>query len=421
LDMNAYEILEALEGLLAERNIDKEVLLETIKEAILRSIRKKYGSSDNCEIIINPDTGEIKAYAKKLVVEYVLDDTMEILLEDALEMNPEVVPGDEIKVELDFSKFGRNAALSAKQELFQRIREAERLKIYEDFKHKQGEIVSGIIQRIDRGNVMVNIGKAEALLPRSEQIPNEHYQQNRNIRAYILEVRKEVKGAAQIVLSRRSPEFLRKLFEFEVPEIYDGKVEIVAIAREAGERAKIAVSTYDERIDPVGACVGMKGMRVQSVVRELNNEKVDIIAYDPDPAKYIARALAPATTLHMELYPGEKRVTVVVPDDELSLAIGKGGQNARLAAKLTGWRITLFSESQYGSLLKGVGDVPGVGKKLMAELENVGIDTVQKLATTHLEILKSVPGIGDAKAAKLLQKAREIVEEINKSNAFITM
>ncbi|MCD6097576.1 transcription termination/antitermination protein NusA [bacterium] len=419
--MNAYEILEALEGLLAERNIEKEVLLGIIKDAILRSIRKRYGSSDNCEIIIDTDTGEIKAYAKKLVVEYVLDDTNEILLEDALRINPDVAPGDEIQVELDFSKFGRNAALSAKQELFQKLREAERLKVYEDFKHKQGEIVSGVVQRIDRGNVMVNIGKAEALLPRSEQIPGERYQQNRNIRAYVLDVRKEPKGTAQIILSRKSPEFLRKLFEFEVPEIYDGKVEIVAIAREAGERSKIAVSTYDERIDPVGACVGMKGMRVQSVVRELNNEKIDIIAYDTDPAKYIARALAPATTSHMELYPAEKKVTVVVPDEELSLAIGKGGQNARLAAKLTGWRITLFGESQYESLLRSVSEVPGVGKKLKKELEDMGIDTVQKLATTHLEILKSIPGIGDAKAAKLLQKAREIVEEINRSNAFITM
>jgi len=265
---------------------------------------------------------------------------------------------------------------------------------------------------------VINLGRTEGIIPRAEQIPDERYISGRIIRALVLKVEKDPKGP-QIILSRRSPEFLRKLFEFEVPEIYEGRVEIVGVAREAGERSKIAVYSVDDKIDPVGACVGLKGTRVQSVVKELNNEKIDIIGWEPDPEKYITRALAPATVLMAFLAADENHMIVVVNDEELSLAIGKGGQNARLAARLTGWRISLFSKTQYQSLLIDVSELPEITSEQAEALKKFDIDTVQKLARMSVAALQEIPGIGDA-APLLLADALVTMEDISLEHGFVT-
>jgi N utilization substance protein A len=321
-------------------------------------------------------------------------------------------------VELDLANFGRNAIQIAKQILIQRIREAEREKIFDDFQHKINDITSGPVQRIERGAVIVNLGRTEGVIPRAEQIPGERYIMGKIIRALVLDVQKNPRGP-QILMSRKSPDFLRKLFEFEVPEIYEGRVEIVAIAREAGERSKIAVYSVDEKIDPVGACVGLKGTRVQSVVKELNNEKIDIIGWDSDPERYISRALAPATVMMAFLAADDNHMIVVVDDGELSLAIGKGGQNARLAAKLTGWRITLFGRDQYQSLLMDVAELPEVTSDQALALHKFDIDTVQKLARMSVAALQEIPGIGD-EAPMLLADALVTMEDIGLEYGFVT-
>ena len=381
-------------------------------------MKKKYGNSDNIEIDINPNMGVVSIVAERKVVKDVEDPNTEIELSEAKKIDSSTKLGKTIGVDLDLSKFGRNAIQIAKQILIQRIREAERENVFEDFTHKVGEISSGPVQRIERGAIILNLGRTEGVIPRSEQIPGERVMPNRILRAYVLDVQKNPRGP-QVLLTRRSPEFVRKLFEFEVPEIYEGRVEIVGVAREAGDRTKIAVYSVDDKIDPVGACVGLKGTRVQSVVKELNNEKIDIIGWDPDPERYISRALAPATVLMAFLAADENHMIVVVDDDELSLAIGKGGQNARLAARLTGWRISLFGKEQYQSLLMDVSDLTEVNEEQAAALHEFDIDTVQKLARMSPAALAEIPGLGE-EAAIILADALLTMEDIGLEHGFVT-
>jgi N utilization substance protein A len=343
------EFLDALRDLEREKGIDLDVLLEAIEAALLSAYRRNFGSSQNARVHIDRETGDYKVYAQRTVVETVEDPRLEISVEEAREIDPRYEVGDIVENEVTPGNFGRIAAQTAKQVVVQRIREAERNIIYEEFSNREGDIVTGIVQRIEQKNVLIELGKTEAILAPAEQIPGEEYTQGSRIKTYIVEVKKTTKGP-QIFVSRTHPGLLKRLFELEVPELQDGTVELMAVAREAGQRSKIAVHSRDENVDSVGACVGPKGMRVQAIVNELRGEKIDIIKWDSDPSRYIASSLSPAKVVGVEIWEDEKIARVIVPDYQLSLAIGKEGQNARLAAKLTGWKIDIKSESQMAEM-----------------------------------------------------------------------
>ncbi|MDA8211740.1 MAG: transcription termination factor NusA [Clostridia bacterium] len=342
------EFIEALEALEREKGIAMEVLLEAIEAALISAYKRNFGSLQNVRVQIERSSGEVKVYARKTVVEEVLDSRADISLEDARRIDPRYELEDIVEIEVTPRDFGRIAAQTAKQVVVQRIREAERGLIYEEFANREGDIVTGIVQRYEQKNVLIDLGKIEAVLQPSEQTNGEDYRPGDRVKTYIIEVKKTTKGP-QVLVSRTHPGLLKRLFELEVPEIHDGVVELKGVAREAGSRSKIAVYSGDENIDPVGACVGPKGARVQTVVNELRGEKIDIIRWNSDPAQFVASALSPAKVVSVEIFEEEKIARVVVPDYQLSLAIGKEGQNARLAAKLTGWKIDIKSESQaYG-------------------------------------------------------------------------
>jgi len=339
---------------------------------------------------------------------------VEISMEKAHEVDPESELGDSLGIKMDTDEFGRIAAQSAKQVIMQRLREAERSNVYADFKDRKGEIVHGIVQRFDKGAIVVNLGRTEAELPLKEQIPKESYKQGDRIRAYICEVKQFSKGP-QVILSRTHPALLAALFENEVPEIAEGIVSVVQVAREPGSRSKIAVSSRDGDVDPVGACVGMKGSRVQAVVQELRGEKIDIVPWDPDPAKFICNALAPAEIVRVIVSEGEKSMEVVVPDDQLSLAIGKRGQNVRLASKLSGWHLDVTSESNYNRALKETYDsllqLEGVGEKTALALYQGGFRSADELAGAQVADLMQLAEIGEEKAAKIIESASELVRK----------
>ncbi len=339
------EFISALREIEKEKGIGMDTLIEAIEAALLSAYRKNFGSAQNAHVEINRETGEIRVFARKTVVEEVKDPRSEISLDDARALDSRVELGDKIDVEVTPQDFGRIAAQTAKQVVVQRIREAERGVIYEEFVNKEGDIVTGIVRRQEGKIVFIDLGRTEAILAPSEQIPTEKYVRGERIKAYVVEVRKTTKGPL-ILVSRTHPGLLKRLLELEVPEIYEGVVELKAIAREPGVRSKIAVHSRDENVDPVGACVGPKGMRIQAVVNELNGEKIDVIKWDSDPRVFISNALSPAKVIAVEVDENEKAARVIVPDYQLSLAIGKEGQNARLAAKLTGWKIDIKSESQ---------------------------------------------------------------------------
>jgi N utilization substance protein A len=341
--------MQAFEQLGREKGISTEVLFDAIEAALISAYKRNFASAQNVRVSLDRMTGEIHVFARKTVTNDVKDVRLDILLEDAKKIDPRFELEDIIELEVTPKNFGRIAAQTAKQVVVQRIREAERGIIYEEFSNREGDIVTGIIQRIEQKNVFIDLGKAEAILAPSEQITGEAYKQWDRVKTYITEVRKTTKGP-QILVSRTHPGLLKRLFELEVPEIHDGVVEIKSVAREPGLRSKIAVYSRDENVDPVGACVGHKGMRVQTIVNELKGEKIDIVKWNPDPAKYIANALSPAKVVEVSINELEKISKVIVPDYQLSLAIGKEGQNARLAAKLTGWKIDIKSESQVAML-----------------------------------------------------------------------
>ncbi|WP_075864741.1 transcription termination factor NusA [Carboxydothermus islandicus] len=343
------EFLQAVQEIEKQKGIPAEVLLEATEQALLSAYKKNYGINQNARVHIDRVTGEVKVYALKTVVEEVKDPRLEVSLEEAREKDPRLNLGDILEIEVTPRNFGRIAAQNAKQVVIQRIREAERNQIYEEFSSREGDIITGIVRRIDQKNVYIDLGKTEAILPPQEQIPGENYKFGDRIKAYLVEVKKTSKGP-NIILSRTHPGLLKRLLELEIPELYDGTVELKSIAREAGSRSKIAVYSKDENVDPIGACVGNKGLRIKNIVEELNGEKIDVVKWSPDPAKFIANALSPAKVTSVEVFEDEKVARVVVPDYQLSLAIGKEGQNARLAAKLTGWKIDIKSESQVGGI-----------------------------------------------------------------------
>lgn len=350
------ELIEALEQIAREKGITKEMLLETIEAALITAYKKNFGTSQNVRVSIDPETGEVHVYSQQEVVEEPEDDFLHITLQDAKAKNPNYELGDFVETEVTPRDFGRIAAQTAKQVVVQRIREAERTVIFDEYVNRESEIVTGLIQRMNKGTIYINLGKTEAVLMPSEQVVTEIYEQGTRIKTYIVEVKKTSKGP-QILVSRTHPGLVRRLFELEVPEIHDGVVEIRGISREAGSRTKIAVHSLDENVDPVGACVGQKGNRVQTIVDELRGEKIDIVKWSEDPKVFISNALSPSKVEKVFYKREDQSVLVVVPDYQLSLAIGKEGQNARLAAKLTGWKIDIKSMTQYEDMVYA-GDAP---------------------------------------------------------------
>jgi N utilization substance protein A len=340
------ELLRALDQIEEEKGISKDVIVEAIEAALLSAYKKNFGATaQNMRIEMNRDTGEMRAYQVRAIIDVVDDPTTQIALSQVREWDPTAEVGEMVEVEVTPKDFGRIAAQTAKQVVVQRLREAERELVYKEFRDREGDIVTGIVQRIERKNVYLDLGRIEAVLPPPEQIPREGYRQGERVKAYVVEVRQGTRGP-QIVVSRTHPGLLKRLFELEVPEVYEGIVEIKAIAREAGTRSKIGVASRDRNVDAVGSCVGPKGSRVQAIVDELRGEKIDIVSWNPDIGLFAAAALSPAKVVRVEINEPTKTALVIVPDHQLSLAIGREGQNARLAAKLTGWRIDIKSESQ---------------------------------------------------------------------------
>lgn len=341
----AAGFLDAIKDLGKEKGIAPEILFDAIEAALISAYKRNFGSAQNVEVVLDRDRGTYHVYAVKTVAEEPDNDVTQISLGEARAINPAYEVGSEVRIEVTPANFGRIAAQTAKQVVVQRVREAERDIIYEEFMSREGDIIKGLVQRVENRNVFIDLGKTEAVLTPAEQIAGEQYKHGDFIKAYIVEVRKTSKGS-QILVSRTHPGLLKRLFESNVPEIQDGEVEIKSVAREPGMRSKIAVYSKDEDVDPVGACVGQRGQRVQAVVDELGEEKIDIVKWNEDSAKFIANALSPAKVVSVAVNEDEKVSRVVVPDYQLSLAIGKEGQNARLAAKLTGWKIDIKSESQ---------------------------------------------------------------------------
>jgi len=409
------DLLRTIDQIHRDKGIDSKVLIEALEEAVSSAVKKKFGSDYELEVSFNREMGEIEVFEFKEVVEKVTDERLQVSLEEARTLDPESEIGDSLGMKMDTDTLGRIAAQSAKQVIMQRLREAERDAVYEDFKNRKGEIVNGIVQRFDRGAIIANLGKAEAELPVKEQIPKETYTQGDRLRAYIYDLKPFSRGP-QIILSRTHPNFLSALFENEVPEISEGIVTIMQAAREPGSRAKIAVASKDRDVDPVGACVGMKGSRVQAVVQELRGEKIDIVPWDPDPAKFVCNALAPAEILRVIVDEDNRSMEVVVPDDQLSLAIGKKGQNVRLASRLTNWKLDVTSEADYNKTLregyKSLLKLSGVGEKLATTFYGMGFRSAEDIAKAEAADLVTVKGISERKAADLIQAAINYVQSL---------
>lgn len=345
------ELILALEELEKEKGIKKEYLLESIETALVTAYKRNFDSLENVKVQMDQQTGATHVYSLKEVVKRAMDKETQINIKEAQKINPDFKEGDMVEIEIVPRDFGRIAAQTAKQVIIQKLREAEREIIYTEFNDRKGEIVSGLVQKADHNIVVMDLGRLEGVMPSKEQIPTEHYRVNDKVKGYVLEVEKGAKGAPQVIVSRSHPDFVRKLLEFEIPEIYEGVIEIKSVSRDPGYRSKVAVYSPDPNIDPVGSCVGQKGVRIQNVINELNGEKIDVIEWNEDPSIYIASSLLPAQILAVDIKEEEKFAQVIVPDDQLSLAIGKSGQNARLAARLTNWKIDIKSETQFREML----------------------------------------------------------------------
>ncbi|GHU49258.1 transcription termination/antitermination protein NusA [Clostridia bacterium] len=396
------EFIQAMEELEKEKEISKDLLIEAIEMALLSAYKKNYGTSQNVRVNIDREEGDIDVYMRKDVVDIVEDGFTQVAIDDVITLDPNYQVGDAIEYRVTPKEFGRIAAQTAKQVVFQRIREAERGMIFEDYVNRQGEIITGSIQRISNETVFVNMGKTEGILAITEQVRGESYNVNSRMKFYILDVRKTMKGP-QIYLSRSHPGLVRRLFELEVPEIQDGVVEIRSMAREAGSRTKIAVFTEDDNIDPVGACVGSRGIRVQSVVDELFGEKIDIISWSDEPVKNISSALSPAKVESIIINEDGKSATAVVPDYQLSLAIGKEGQNVRLAAKLCGWKIDIKSHSQYypggekseEEYYYDASSIPGFEDEQREEMDDAATEETEKESSFEADDTQDYPNIPD--------------------------
>ncbi len=393
-----------------DKGIDRKVIIEALEQAVLTASRKKYGHQGEIEVHYNEEVGEVELFQFKQVVEEITDPSTEISLTEARELDSEAQIGDSLGVKLN-TDFGRIGAQTAKQVIIQKVRDAERENVYNEFKDRKGDLISGTVQRLEKGNVYINIGRAEAVLLTKEQIPGESYRQGERLRAYILDVQKSSKGP-QIFLSRTHPGFLIKLFEMEVPEISEGIIKIISAAREPGERAKISVYSSNRDVDPVGACVGMKGSRVQNVVQELRGERIDIIPWSQDQAKYVCNGLAPAKISRVYIDEENRHMEVVVADDQLSLAIGKKGQNVRLASKLTGWKIDIKSESRMekisGEILEKFKELPNIGDVASRILYNEGFRSIKEVSEVDPEELAKVLELEKEKASELVEAALQI-------------
>ncbi|HHB76749.1 MAG TPA: transcription termination/antitermination protein NusA [Desulfobulbus sp.] len=401
-----------LDQICRDKGIDRALLIDAIEEAVRSAVRKKFGSRRDIEVQFNEELGEIEVFQYRTVVEEVFDEETEISLDEARKLDPEVELEDDLGEKLDnIADLGRIAAQSAKQVIIHRMRDAEREVIYDMFRDRQGTIVNGIVQRFERGKMIINLGRTDAVLPREGQIPKRSFKQGDRIRAYLLEVRQESRDA-QLLLSRTCNEFLMKLFELEVPEIAEGIVKIMGCSREPGFRAKIAVSSIESDVDPVGACVGLKGSRVQNVVQELQGERIDIVPWSPDPAKYVYNALAPAEVSMVIVDEENRLLLVVVPDDQLSLAIGRQGQNVRLASKLMNWRIDVKSEQRYANLenpgYQTLIAVEGVDENMADRFFAAGILSAAMLAETEPGDIAAAGRIGEEQAEGIKNLAAAI-------------
>ena len=345
------ELILALEELEKEKGISKEELLESIRTALITAYKRNFDALENVDVKMDEQTGATHVYAIKEVMERANDDALEISLEEARKINKELQIGDSVEVEIVPRDFGRIAAQTAKQVIIQKLRETERNMVFNEYNERKGEIVTGLVQKADKNIVVLDLGKLEGIMLSKDQIPTETYKVNDKIKGYVVDVERGEKGIPQAIVSRTHPDFVRKLLEFEIPEIYEGLIEIKSVSRDPGLRSKVAVYSANENIDPVGSCVGQKGIRIQNVINELNGEKIDVIEWNADPSIFISSALLPAQIMAVDIKEEEKFAQVIVPDDQLSLAIGKAGQNARLAAKLTGWKIDIKSESQFREML----------------------------------------------------------------------
>lgn len=417
------EILEALKGISREKAVDKRLLIETLTQGLLSAARRRYATAQDVQVNFDEMTGQIRVLVFKRVVAVAIDLGGELDLEEARKTNPRARVGDVVPVEAPIGEFGRNAIQTAKQVLVQKVREAERKNVHTEYVGRKGQILSGTVQQVDRGNVIIRIGKTEGIIPFRELINRDRFKIGDPVRALLIDVDEEQKGpqkTPQLHLSRTHPDFVRKLFEQEVPEIFERVVDIRAIAREAGSRTKICVVSHDDRVDPVGACVGMKGSRVQNIVKELGGERIDIVPFSSDAKILISRALSPARVLDVIVDEASKRATVVVADDQVPLAIGRGGQNARLAAKLTEYQIVLVSQSQVDAQKDERAGVPDIdlesltkelGPKLVEKLVKEGKETLQDVMKTSIDDLMEIPGIGEKTAQRLLLTGAQILEQ----------
>jgi N utilization substance protein A len=407
------DLKRILDQISRDKGIDRQLLVDAIEEAVMSAAKKKFGQRRELEARYNDEIGEVELFQFRNVVEAVEDEQTEISLAEALILDPEVQLGDELGSKMDsVSDLGRIAAQSAKQVIIQKMKDAECNVIYEMYKDRKGEVVNGIVQRFERGNIIVNLGRTDAILPTKEQMPRKSYRQGDRIRALLLDVRQSSRDP-QLVLSRTNDEFVTKLFAMEVPEIAEGIVKILGVAREPGARAKIAVSSSASDVDPVGACVGMKGSRVQNVVQELQGEKIDIVPWSPDPARYVSNALSPAQVSLVVVDEEKKTLVVVVPDDQLSLAIGRQGQNVRLAAALLGWRIDVKSEQKYAKFseegFQSLLEVQGMDEKTAEALYDAGFSSAQDLAEAEVAtVVAELESLDENRVARLIAAAQKV-------------
>ncbi len=417
----SMELKKAIDQISKDRGIDRDLLIDTLEEAVRSSVARKFGEDMDIEVAYNEEQGEIEVYQFKVVVEEIEDQASEITLEEARKLDPNVQLDDEMGFKLKVEDLGRIAAQSAKQVIIQRMRDAEQEIIYEEYKDRKGEIVSGIIQRRDRTGWIINLGRTEALLPKEEQIPRERYKRGDRVQAFIIEVLPQGRGP-QIIVSRTHSDYMAALFSREVPEVSDGTVKILGVSRDPGSRAKVAVISKDRDVDPVGACVGIRGSRIQNIVQELRGERIDIVIWSPDIATFAANALSPARIARITVDEDEKQLEVVVPDDQLNLAIGRKGQNVKLAAKLLGWKIDIFTESRYGEMnvsrqaleqLASVAEIPVdnfldagfIDLALLAQASDEALDAIEGMTPSKRDNVRvaikmlGVPGPEKAEAA----------------------
>ncbi len=410
------EIAEAISLLTKEKNVDREVLAEILEDVLIMMIRKKYGTADNFDIFVNIDKGEIEIYQNKVIVEEITDNSLEIDVDTARKIEPDLELGDEFVEIIDPRSFGRRLVVAAKQNLSQKLRELEKDHIFDEYKNRVGEIIIGDIRQINRNEIYMNLEKTEVVLPKSEQIQNERYHRGESVRAVIKDVVRSSRGP-EIIVSRRDPLFLIRLLELEVPEIYDGVIEIKGVIRHSGERAKIAVYSNDKRIDAVGACVGMKGIRIQQIVRELNNEKIDVINWNRDPEIFISRALSPGKPLFVTIDEENKTATAVIPDEFVSVAIGRGGVNRKLASQLSGYEIEILKESEHRQIVTRARrkldelEIKGLGPSVIAKLQAGEIETVEDVLKTNGDTLTAIPGIGAKTAVKIIETIKNYFEQ----------